>query len=154
MSIRLSGNYFERLLINIIPWTFFCSLVFYFVKEGLKLSVITFLISTAAFWLMDTLIIYFKFKNPKTLKYNGSLSWGERVVSKEEIIKITPITDKRYRWSFRMVEFLLSNGDVLKIIDKPQTFIADFSSKPSKTLQKLLKIYPDLKPKIADRKYI
>lgn len=154
MTIRLSGNYIDRLLINVLPWIIGVTIVFYFINKNQKTIIATFLLSTMAFWLMDTLIIFFKYKNPKPLRYNKSLFWGTNVIAINEITKITPIIDKRSRWSFRMVEFSLSNGTTFMVIDKPQTIISDFANKPSKTVQLLVSIYPELKSRISTLKSI
>lgn len=103
---------------------------------------------------MDTAVIFFKYKNPKTLKFNSSLSWGEREISPKEIFSIRPITDKRYRWSFDMIEVQLTDGTVFFLIDKQQHFLADIFGKPSKTLKRLTEEYPELDEKIAGQHFI
>lgn len=100
---------------------------------------------------MDTLIIFFKYKNPKTLKFNTSLSWGDREISPKEIFRVRPITDKRYRWSFDMIEVSLIDGTTFFLIDKPNHFLADILGKPSKTLKRLTEEYPELDEKITGR---
>lgn len=153
--MRLSGNYFDRLLINVLPCTLLVSIIIHFTKsDDLKQTAFVFLISTAAFWVMDTAVIFFKYKNPKTLKFNSSLSWGEREISPKEIFSIRPITDKRYRWSFDMIEVQLTDGTVFFLIDKQQHFLADIFGKPSKTLKRLTEEYPELDEKIAGQHFI
>lgn len=152
--MRISGNYFERLLWNVIPWTFIVALIVLFVKGGTKTAIFAFLISSTAFWIMDTLIIFFKFKNPKKLSTDTLLNWNGRIIPTNEITKITPIKDNRYRWSFKMVELQLKDGTSFMIIDKPQNFIFEIMSKPSRTIKLLLEKHPELKEKIQLLKYI
>ena len=154
-TMRLSGNYFDRLIINVLPWTLLVSITIHFIKSGdFKRTAFVFLITTGAFWLMDTLVIFFKYKNPKTLKLNASLYWGNRKISPEEIFSIRPITDKRYRWSFDMIEVQLTDGTTFFLIDKQEHFLADILGKPSKTLKGLTDIYPELDDKIAGQHFM
>jgi hypothetical protein len=153
-NMRLSGNYLERLFVNVIPWTLFASLVILMVRERIEKTVVTFLISTCAFWLLDTLVIFFKFKNPRSLKSSNTLTWGGELISPHDIIEITPILDKRFKWSFRMVQFLLKDGRQFMVIDKPQTVIEDFMNKPSKTKKRLIEQHPELMSKVGTLKAI
>lgn len=84
----------------------------------------------------------------------NDLLLGDRVIYTNDIFKITPVTDNRLKWSFKMIEFTFSDGSTIMIIDKPQTFIEDLMHKPSKTLKKLFEAYPELKNKLRPRKYI
>lgn len=152
--MRLSGNYFERLLINILPWILFASIILFLTRKDIYAVVLVFFVLTAALWLMDTLIIYFKFKNPKTLRLNGTLSWSKREILPKDIFRIRPITDKRYRWSFEMIEFNLVDGTIFFIIDKPQHFFTVILGKPSKTLKMLTDQFPELNDKVIGRHFI
>lgn len=155
--MRLSGNYFDRLLLNILPYVIVGIIVIYFTKENTDPSALLFvlLILTVFFWTIDTLIIYIKFKKPKSLRINNAvLLLGNDVINPEDIVKITPVKDKRMRWTFKMIEFTLNDGRVFMIIDKPQTLIEDLKNKPSKTLEKLFEKYPELKTKLTTIKTI
>lgn len=154
MKIRLSGTCFERLLYTIVPWTVLMSLLLYFIKTDIKNIVITFLLATAAFWLIDSAAIFFKYKNPKKLIQKDGLYLGKEPLNKDQIIQITPVTDKRPRWSFEFVELKMLNGSIHMIIDKPRSIIQELTDKPSKTILKLTTIYPELKDRISNRKYI
>jgi hypothetical protein len=155
-TMRLSGNYLDRLLISVLPWTFIISIIIHLTKgdNDLKRTAFVFSITTAAFWLMDTLIIFFKFRKPKTLKLQSTLIWGDREISPKDIFSIRPITDKRYRWSFDMIEVQLTDGTTFFLIDKPNHFIADIMDKPSKTLKGLTEEYPELDEKIHGRHFM
>lgn len=150
--MTLSGTYFDRLLLNVLPWTIFAAIFIYFYKGDFNMYVL--LILTVALWTMDTLIIYFKFKKPKPLKINDNLWIGDENISPTDIQTITPVTDKRMKWSFKMLEFSLIDGRTFMIIDKPQTFVEDLMNRPSKTLKKLFAEYPELKTKFRNRKTI
>lgn len=153
--MRISGSYTDRLLINILPWVALVSVIIHFTNTNdFKQTAIVFFITSVALWLMDTLIIFFKFKKPKTLKLDTSLYWGERVILPKDIFRIRPLTDKRYRWSFHMIEFGLSDGTTFFVIDKPNHFVAEILGKPSKTLKKLMEKFPELDEKITGRHFI
>ena len=128
--MRLSGTYFERLLINVLPWTVFWCLTYYFLKGEFNIYVL--LILTTALWTIDTLIIYFRFKKPKPLKANEKLWIGDESICLNDIQTITPVTDQRMKWSFKMIEISLTNGRTLMVIDKPQTFFEDLMKRPPK----------------------
>ncbi|HQX74581.1 MAG TPA: hypothetical protein PK298_16865 [Chitinophagaceae bacterium] len=153
MKIRLSGTYFDRLLFNIAPWILLMSILFYLLKNDIKIILITYLLATIAFWIMDSAIIFFKYKNPKKLVQKNGLFLGKQTLSKDDIIQITPISDRRFRWSFELVEFKMSDSTTHMIIDRPRTIIQEFNDKPSKTILRLITLYPELRDKISERKY-
>jgi hypothetical protein len=150
--MRLSGTYFDRLVINVLPWTIFAAIVISF--PGRNFNIYVFLILTATLWIMDTLIIYIKFRKPTSLRAENALQLGSQVINPNDIFIITPVTDNRMKWSFKMIEFTFKNGSTIMVIDKPQTFIEDLMQKPSKTLKKLFEAYPELKTKLRTRKFI
>jgi hypothetical protein len=150
--MRLSGTYFDKLILNVLPWTIFAALFIYFLKKDFNVYVL--LILTSALWLIDTLIICIKFKKPKTLKISTALLLGNETLNPKNIVKITPVTDNRMKWSFKMIEFTLIDGRTFMIIDKPKTFIQDVMNKPSKTLKMLFAKYPELKSKLEATKSI
>lgn len=155
--MRLSGNYFDRLLFNVLPWTIFGVLIVYLTKNNSETSILIYLliILTIALWAIDSLIIYTKFKHPKLLRIdNGSLVLNNERINSTDIDKLTPVTDNRMKWSFKMIELKLKDGRVFILIDKPQTFVADLMNKKSKTITKLIEQYPDLSTKLATRKII
>jgi hypothetical protein len=148
----LSGTYIDRLFLVVLPWSIFAGTIIY-ISEG-EINIQALLIFTVALWITDTLIIYFKFKQPKTLRVNDSLWIGDEAISPIDIQTITPVSDKRMRWSFKMIEFLLKDGRKFMVIDKPQTLVEGLMNKPSKTLKKLFAEYPDLKTKFRNRRTI
>jgi hypothetical protein len=79
--------------------------------------------------------------------------WGGREISTKDIVRIRPIKDQRYRWSFDMIEVSLTDGTTFFLIDKPNHFIADILGKPSKTIRRLLAEYPELDVKVTDRHF-
>lgn len=154
MKIRLSGTYLDRLLFNIVPWILLMSILFYLLKNDIKITLITFLLATIAFWIMDSVIIFFKYKNPKRLVEKNGLFLGKQPLSNDNIIQITPLSDRRIRWSFELVELKMSDSTIHMIIDRPRTIIQEFNDKPSKTILRLITLYPELRDKISERKYI
>ena len=108
--MRLSGSYFDRLLYNVLPWIIFGCVFIYFTKSNTKISVLifVFIILTTVFWALDTLIIYTKFKHPKSLKTDDSfLLINDQRINPSDIDKITSVIDNRMKWSFKMVELFL-----------------------------------------------
>ncbi len=150
--MTLSGTYLDRLLLNVLPWTIFAAIFSYF--SGGDFNVYVLIILTTILWAIDTLIIYFKFKKPKPLRVNDSLWIGDENISPTDIDTITPVTDQRMKWSLKMIEFSLTDGRKLMVIDKPQTFVENLMNKPSKTLKKLFAEYPELKTKFRNRRRI
>ena len=148
--MRLSGNYFDRLFVCIVPWTFIACLIIHFsTGDTTERTIILFLILTAALWLQDTLFIFIKYKKPEVLRYTTVLQRGKRVIASGEIVKIRPFRDKRYRWSFDMIEFSLSDGNSFYIISKPVNIISSLAGRPSKTIRQLIALYPELGKKIS-----
>jgi hypothetical protein len=152
--MRISGNYFERLLFNVLPWTFLGAFIIYFVATDKRSVAYVFPISTAALWLLDTAIIFVKFDNPQAMRIDNNLRWGRRKVFLSEVLTITPVVDQRFRWTFKMVKFELKDGKTFFIIDKPQTVIADLFDNQFKTVTLILKEFPECWSKLESAKYI
>lgn len=151
--MRINGTYLDRLLWNVLPWTMLVGLFIYLTKGSIEFVVLVGL--TVLLWLMDTLIIYFKFR-PSTLKYTATddLFINKNKINITDITTITPIYDQRMKWSFKMIKLSLADGQTIMIIDKPQIFYKEILNKPSKTLKILFEKYPDLKSKLTSEKYI
>lgn len=147
----INGTYFDRLLVNVLPWTLLGYFIIYLATG--HFTIIPFLLFTIALWILDTLIIFFKFR-PKSLKIKKGLFLGKKQIDIKTIVSITPILDKRYRWSFRMLQFMLGSGEEIMVIDKPQFIISDMLNKPSGTLKKLFTVHPELKSKLQSLKSI
>lgn len=150
--MRLSGNYLERLLINIMPYTAIAGGIIYLNANNSKDSFLVFIITTFAFWLLDISIIFFKFKNPGRLSFDTQLKYKGKILPYDEIDEIRPITDKRYRWSFEVVEFVLNNGSSFIVIDKPKLFFLSLLNDESKTIKLLLIKLPELKRVVKRRR--
>lgn len=85
---------------------------------------------------------------------NGILYLGNEEINITTLESITPITDKRYRWAFRMVELRFINGDKKYLIDKSVMPFDDLSSRPSKTIEILVTFFPSLGAKTQRRIFI
>jgi hypothetical protein len=152
--MRISGNYFERLLFIVVPWTFLGAAIIYFAATDKKSVASVFVILTAAIWFLDTTIIFVKFKNPRSMRIKNNFMWGQRKIFPNEILTITPVVDKRLRWTFKLIEFHLKDGRTFFIIEKPQFFTADLFGHQSKTITLLLKEFPEFSSKLESAKYI
>ena len=150
--MKLSGTYLDRLLICIIPWTFTVGGLLWFLDRS-DATLYGFSILTGALWLLDSCIIFFKFRQPKVLRWKNALYYGTRLISPNDIATITPVTDNRPRWSFEMIELKLQNGEILYTIDKPH-LLAFFNDKFKKTIASLVTHCPELESKIAPEKVI
>ena len=154
--MRLSGSYLDRLLYNILPVTIFAGLIFYFTKPNTQFffAIEALIGISITYWILDTIIIYTKFKKPKQLKINeGCLFINQEKINPTDIDKVTPLNDRRARWLFEMIELKLKDGRTFMFIDKPQTIISIFN-RESQTITRLIKEYPELKTKIKSEKYI
>lgn len=151
--MNINGTYLDRLLWNVLPITFLVGLIIYLIEGKFEFVVLVGI--TILFWLMDTLIIYFKFR-PSRLRHSATndLFLNNKKINTNEIFIITPICDQRMKWSFKMINLTLTNGETITIIDKPQTFIEDIMNKQSKSLKILFEKYPDLKSKLTSEKNI
>jgi len=149
--MRISGNYFDRLVTNVLPYSILGIVLLWFCsKISMSEIIIIFTGFTGFLWLMDTLILYFK--KVKTLRIGDGIYFGNVRVTPQDILGIKPVTDDRYRRSFKTIEFIvLVNGidEKITVIDKPMTVIEDIFGRRSKTLRLLFKTYPELKSKFA-----
>lgn len=150
--MRLSGNYFDRLLINVVPYTAIAGVLIYLSANNLKDSFLVFIITTLLFWLLDTSVLFFKFNNPGRLSFDTQLKYKVEILAPDEIEEIRPITDKRYRWSFEVVEFVLNNGSSFFVIDRPRFFFPSLLNDESKTTKLLVIKLPELERVVKRRR--
>jgi hypothetical protein len=151
--MRISGNYFDRLLIKILPYTVIAFSIIYFIDKDINAAVAVSAILNGSLWLIDTLIIYFRFK-PKTLRGGKTLRWGRRRISLDEVDHINPVSTRNPRWRIDIVELHLTDGSILRSIDKPQSYIGELLEKPSRTIKRLIKRYPELEGKDWRRRWV
>jgi hypothetical protein len=176
--MRISGSYFERYLVLMFPQHLLVYALFLLADAKENAVIIIYLVPISLlYWLLlDALIIYNKFKDPKPLRFDKTLVWNGQILLAQDIVSIVPITyrliNNTGRWClhFRMIEFHLNNGEVFYIIDKPTNFISDligssailsnftgflgFTIEGSKTLGLLIEKCPELEEKITERGYI
>jgi hypothetical protein len=147
----ISGNYFERLLIKILPYTAIACAFLYPIDNDIK-WVTVFAILTAILWLTEILTIRFIYK-ARILHTGKTFRCGRRRFSIHEIDRIIPVTAQRRRWTLDMVELHLTDGTILIIIDKPRGFVKELLEKPSGTIRRLIKKYPELEGKDERRRW-
>ena len=142
--MRISSSYWERLLYNVLPIPLIIAVVS--VIDGAYEYVIVCTIITLILWLIDTLIIYYKF-NPKALFISKStIKIGKEIINHCDIESIGKVKDYRQKWSFTIIKLYLTNGKYYFILPKRKFKLFDSYSK---TLDKLLIAQPLLKAKIV-----
>lgn len=151
--MKINGTYLDRLIWNVLPFTIFAGILLTITKGKTYIIIVVWL--TSLIWLLDCLIIYFKFK-PFALKYSieNGLSFNEKEINPDKIISITPITNKRLQWTFKMIKIALKDGETFFFIDKPKSIIKELKQEKSKSLKKLIELYPELVNKIKDEEVI
>ncbi len=152
--MRLSGNYFDRLLWCILPLTLFALGILCIDSKERKTVLVCSCIFTFTFWLIDTLIIYFKFKKPKRLTFDTALRCNGEILLPTDIDQITPVANNRNRMMIYMVEFKLVDNTRFFVIDKPRFFLAEIFGQKSRTIKKLLQCLPELAPKVKEERII
>jgi hypothetical protein len=148
----ISGTYLERLVLVILPITIPITLLLYF-STGEFNNLLIGIILAFLIWLLDTIIIYKKYK-PKKVKFEKVLLINDEKINLENIKSITPISDERMRWSFKLVVITLSDNRIFHFIEKPQFFINDIMDKPSKSIQIIIDYVPEIKDRIHERKHV
>lgn len=112
-------------------------------------AVLTFISLTLILWLIDSLIIFFKYDKPKTLRIiDECLFLGDRSLDINEIDSILIFEDRRSKWSFDLIEIRLVNDDKFFIINKPVSIIDKISEMQSDTIGILRDNFPVLSDKI------
>ena len=148
--MRLSGTYLDRLLINVLPFTFIGSLIIHFAKKSsLEITLLLFGFTTLLFWALDSLFIFFK--RLKTLRMDNGIYLDEVQVSPKDIIQIIPVSDSRRRWEFKTIKFIVKKEgsfETISVMEKPRSIIEDIMGKKSKTLGPLFEEFPELRKKL------
>ena len=155
--MRLSGTYVERLIVCILPITFIVCLLIYLTKKTSPNIVVgLFFGITLLFWIIDTLVFYFR--KPKRLEVKGDIVIGRQKVNVVDIMQIRLITYKPGRyWTWEFIEFVIKQGDsfqTVNVMQKPVTIIGTFQGVDSKTLSKLLNLHPELENKVVGKHLI
>jgi hypothetical protein len=104
-------------------------------------------------WLLDSLIIFFRFR-PATLHAGKTLRCGRIRFSPGDIDHMEPVSANHRRFRFDYVEIHLTDNTILYIFDKPQFFFAELLEKPSGTIKRLIKRYPELEGKDYRRRWV
>lgn len=142
--MKISSNYFERLLFNVLPIPgvlVLLSLLYSSYEIAIIGSVLILVL-----WLLDFLIIYFKYK-PKNLFITPDIIIiGETKISHTDVKSIGLLVDRRTKWRFTFIAINLFNGSRFYVLPKRKFH---FLNSYTKTIDLLLKIQPRLKSKIV-----
>lgn len=147
--MRLNGNHIDRLLYNVLPYVTIAGLFMFF--TGRKEYVLeVFGLCLVMFWTLDTVCL--RFKQPTTLRVlEGEIEINGCVIQENQIFRIRPVTDKRYRWSFETVEIELDGGEKFVVIERP-TFIWQIN-RDSWVISELLRSFPNLEDRVVGRHF-
>lgn len=153
--MRINGTYFERLLHNILiislPILIFSGFL-WGVKGNLIIYYSSFIIIILILWLFDILYIYFNFK-PKHIKVlESNLFIDRKTIDVNGIIKIIPFTKLANKYWLDMV-YIKTINEEFYFIDKQKFFWKSIKEK-SNSLKLLLSVFPELQPKVQDKKVI
>lgn len=149
----ISGTYLERFILIILPIVSPITVIL-FIATGEYYTLLVGILIAFLIWLFDTITLYKKYNKPVEVKIEKQLTVNNVVIDLNDIISITPITDERMRWSFKLVTITLSDNRIIYFIEKPQFFINYILDKPSKSIQIIIDNLPELKNKIQERKYV
>jgi hypothetical protein len=142
--MKISSNYFERLLFNVLPTPGIIVLISLF-YSSYRIAIIASIL-IIVLWSIDSLIIYLKYK-PKNLFITSDLiKIGENEISHNDVKSIGLLVDRRSKWSFTFTVIKLTNGTSFNVLPKRKF---QFINSYTKTIDLLLKIQPRLKSKIV-----
>ncbi|RFC53663.1 hypothetical protein [Brumimicrobium aurantiacum] len=151
--MTISGTYLDRFISIILPIVLLVSVILIITTREIYTLLVGIIIALLI-WLLDTIILYKKYNKPVQVKIEKQLLVNNEVIDSNDILSITPITDNRIRWDFKLVTITLSDNRIIHFIEKPQFFIHDIMDKPSKSIQLIIDNLPELKEKIQERKYV
>lgn len=96
-------------------------------------------------WTMDTGHILWKHKRlHKVYIDKGFIRFDHKSVPPEDIISIQPYNASQGRLSVELILFQLSDGSVIKSLDKPCNVWKVYTEKPSKAVIGLIEHFPIL----------
>jgi hypothetical protein len=151
--MRISGNYVDRLLSSVLPWTLLGTGIVFITRAGrgrLIVLLLTFIILTIVLWIIDSLIIAVKYKNPKTLHIDNGLYLGKSEIAVDDISQIAVFEDKRSKWSFQLIQIKMKDDRLFFVINKPNNFIDQLRNiPPLATVQVLCEAFPALADKVV-----
>ncbi len=146
--MRISGTYIERLIYLFIPMSFLAAMLLWIFAVDTDVIIKGFVTLALVCWLADTLIILFYYKNPQKLVLEGEqIRYGSNNLAFSEIKSIEIITDRFYRFTFRMIKIELFSSKTVYSIAKPVFIIDLIKGRKSKT-EDIIRSIPELKDKL------
>jgi hypothetical protein len=153
---RISGNYFDRLLISIAPLFFIAGLLLFWVlpNPDFRITLFGFLSVTLLVWLIESLLIFFRHPVTLSLDNEEGILIGGRRVQKAEIRSIRRLHINT-KLTYYFIEFRLMDDTTFRVLDKPGSIFDSLKFKPdSGTLKALFVRYPALKQKLRVDKFL
>ena len=144
--MRISGNYFERLINIWVPYAVFMSIVFLLGRPDSVFIILVPITVILLFWMIDCICL--SKMNLKTLYVADVVYIGDVRILPKDIVRIKPITRKAGRLDFKTIEFtFINNGNIqkLSVLAKP---IRIFRDDQSRTYKLLFSSFPNLKRKL------
>lgn len=152
--MKISGTFWDRLCKKVLPFTGVTFVLCLFVAA--KVIVIAAFVGMTLFmWGMDWLLIHLRYKNLEPLFIEGdALYFGNNRIMPSEIERIEPYQLLWGRIGLEILKFYLTNGQSLKVLDKPVNFFKVSSKEPSKTVRVIIAQYPELTEKLQKTKVL
>jgi hypothetical protein len=155
----ISGTFLDRLIWKTLPLTVPLVLFSFIINklihsvwvdnETLLISVYIFFGGSLFMWAIDTGQILLKHKPLHRICIDNGFIWfNNKSVLPEDIISIQPYNASQGRLSVELLLFQLSDGSVIKSLDKPCSVWKIYREKPSKAVEQLIEHFPNLAPRL------
>jgi len=149
--MRISGTYFNRLLVAILSFTAVPSILLLLILREPRLVFLIFSGMTVVFWGIDSLFVFYQERVPLLLS-DGHLFFGEEAIKPSDIRSITRLSSANWKLRIHLLEFKLNDGRVIRVLDKPRGVLYEIKKDGSKTLNALFGAFPGLKAKLRSPK--
>ena len=154
----ISGTFLDRLIwktlpltVPLVPLIFIINRLMFSVwvdSETLSICVYLFFGGSLFMWALDTGNILWKHKRLHRVYIDkGFIQLDHKSVLPDDIISIQPYNASQGRLYVELILFELSDGSVIKSLDKPCNVWKVRTEKPSKAIRRLIEHFPNL----ADR---
>jgi hypothetical protein len=151
----ISGTFLDRLIWKALPLTVPLVLINFFINrlihsvwvdnETLLINVYLFFGGSLFMWVMDTGHILWKHKRLHSVYLDtGFIRLNNKSVLPEDIISIQPYNASQGRLIVELLLFQLSDGSIIKSLDKPCNLWKVRTEKPSKAVKRLIEHFPNL----------
>jgi len=159
LLMLISGTFWDRLFWKTLPLTvplvlfsFIINRLIHFVwvdNETLSVSIYLLFGGSLFMWAIDTGHILWKHRQLHRVYIEKDfIRLDHKSVLPEDIISIQPYNASQGRLSVELILFQLSDGSVIKSLDKPCNVWKVYTEKPSKAVKLLIEHFPDLSDRL------